>query len=186
MPLFDFNMALREFFISFPMAVSKSDRFFMSTINREQMRKTLSVLQEKYDFVMQFLSSESVGPTNDRTILDANGLSVREVTPFEEAQIKEWMSDQKGNYINAYKVVNEKTEERFYEFCRENDLSDGAGGKGGYLLLFKVATGNPYYIYRHRNEGGKLSVPKHWRDFHKDPPDCLCTGLKWEKKETIL
>lgn len=38
-----------------------------------------------------------------------------------------------------------------------------------YILLFKVATGNPYYIYK---EGGKR--PNTWSDFHKDHPDKHC------------
>ena len=44
------------------------------------------------------------------------------------------------------------------------------GGRAGYMLLFKVATGNPWYIYRDK----KYSRPNHWEDFHKDHPGMHC------------
>ncbi len=47
----------------------------------------------------------------------------------------------------------------------------GSGtGNTGYLLIFKVATGNRYYIYRDR----AANRPNHWEDFHKDHPENHC------------
>ena len=239
----DYNAKLRELFIVFPMAVSKSDHYFIDTIDREQMKETVSKLQEKVDGIMQMLASSSVIPNNDKTILEANDVEMREVTEEEEEKIKEYMSDQSENFVRAYKVTNHKTEKRFNEFCAKEGLTEkkgishlwhgtgyenlwsifksgmylnpalikagvricgkafgygiyfapycrksmgytsssaaihrgGNGGRGGYLLLFKVATGDPYYIYRHRDGQGRLKVPQHWADFHKDNPGKLCT-----------
>lgn len=66
----------------------------------------------------------------------------------------------------------------FAPYCRKSmgytssakAIHRGGTRNGGYLLIFKVATGTPYNIYE---EGGK--TPKHWEDFHKDHPECHCT-----------
>lgn len=44
-------------------------------------------------------------------------------------------------------------------------------GNVGYMLIFKVATGNPWYIYR---EKGHYTRPNHWEDFHVDHPGKHC------------
>lgn len=44
-------------------------------------------------------------------------------------------------------------------------------GRTGYLLVFKVATGNPYYIY---SDPTGCHRPNHWEDFHRDHPDKHC------------
>lgn len=46
----------------------------------------------------------------------------------------------------------------------------GGNSNVGYLLVFKVATGEPYYIYRDLN----AKRPNHWADFSADHPGKLC------------
>lgn len=41
----------------------------------------------------------------------------------------------------------------------------------GYLLVFKVATGKPYYIY---SDPTGCHRPNHWADFHEDHPGMHC------------
>ena len=48
--------------------------------------------------------------------------------------------------------------------------SGSSSSDTGYLLVFKVATGNPYYIYRDKN----ASRPNHWEDFHMEHPENHC------------
>ena len=72
----------------------------------------------------------------------------------------------------------------FAPYCRKSMGYTSAAGamyrggseKGGYLLIFKVATGNPYYYYRGTDKKGSKLVshyrPNHWEDFHKKVPDC--------------
>ncbi len=67
----------------------------------------------------------------------------------------------------------------FAPYCKKSMGYTSAAGamhrgdssnKGGYILIFKVATGKPYDIYK---EGHKR--PNHWEDFHRDHPDRHCT-----------
>ena len=72
----------------------------------------------------------------------------------------------------------------FAPYCRKSmgytsaagAMYRGGSNRGGYLLIFKVATGNPYYYYRGTDKhGAKLPNhyrPNHWEDFHKQVPDC--------------
>lgn len=53
-------------------------------------------------------------------------------------------------------------------YC-SNDFGSGRHAHG-YMLVFKVMTGNPYYIYRDKNP----KRPNHWKDFHRDHPDMDC------------
>lgn len=253
----EYNESLKEFFINFPMAVSKSDKYFVNRIDREHMKDTVSKLQEKLDGVLQLLNTKESAPTYDQTVLEANGIDIRPVNKDEENLIREWMSDQSDNYVEAYKVTNYKTEDRFNKYCEKEGLKEGSGishlwhgtgyenlwsifksgmylnpaliksgvricgkafgygvyfapycrksmgytssncaihrgggsEKGGYLLLFKVATGNPFYIYRkeERDNDGRCRVPQHWTDFHKYHPGKHCTWAEMgqEGDETI-
>ncbi len=57
-------------------------------------------------------------------------------------------------------------------YCGNNFSYDRSlGGNVGYMFIFKVATGNPWYINR---EKGYAKVPQHWGDFHKDHPGKHC------------
>ena len=37
------------------------------------------------------------------------------------------MSDQSDNYVEAYKVTNYKTEDRFNKYCEKEGLKEGSG-----------------------------------------------------------
>ena len=55
--------------------------------------------------------------------------------------------------------------------ARWNNGGSSNSNNAGYLLVFKVATGKPYYIYSDPNGCNR---PNHWEDFHKDHPDMHC------------
>lgn len=46
------------------------------------------------------------------------------------------------------------------------------GGRTAYIFLFKVATGNPYYIYSDKDKPNMR--PNHWEDFHENHPKQHC------------
>ena len=51
-------------------------------------------------------------------------------------------------------------------FCVDRTIKKN----GTYMLIFKVATGNPWYIYRDNN----YVRPNHWEDFHQNHPGKHC------------
>lgn len=57
-----------------------------------------------------------------------------------------------------------------YTSSRGSNYGHGNQDKG-YLAIFKVATGTPYYIYR---DGGYSKRPNNWNDFHKNHPEADC------------
>ncbi len=240
-----FNAYLKDLFTQLPLAISKQDNYFATIDDKKHYEDVIVRLQDKLDTICQNLrkfneEKEAVnnGTYERQTVLEANNLDMRDVTPEEKAKILEWMSNQKDNFVRAWKVTNFATEKRFDEFCTKEGLTEENGishlwhgtgfeniwsifksglylnpelikagvricgkafgyglyfapycrksmgytsscvaihrgngsGRGGYLLIFKVATGKPYDIY---NEGGKR--PDHWEDFHRDHPDRHCT-----------
>ncbi len=248
----DFNALVAEFFTQFPLAVSKADNYFATTQDPKHFEDVISRLQEKLDNVLQQLRTfekeeeafKKNGDFDRPTILDANGISMRDVTAAEKAKILKYMSDQSGQYVRAWHIENHATEKRFQDYCAKEGLTEekgishlwhgtgfeniwsiaksglylnpelikpgvsicgkafgyglyfapycrksmgytscagaryrGSGKKGGVLLIFKVATGNPYYIYRDKNS----KRPNHWSDFHKDHPKMHCT---WAEGDT--
>ncbi len=236
-----FNAYLTEFFTALPIAISKADNYFASYDDYEHYTDVISRLQEKLDAMIQQLRKLSTfkAKADERpTIIEANNLEMRNVTKDEKQKILEYMSDQKNNYVRAWKVTNRDTEKRFEEYCKSEGLTDengishlwhgtgfgnmwsimksglylnpalikanvpicgkmfgyglyfapycrksmnytsassamyhgeSGGQKGGFMFIFKVATGNPYWIAR---EGG--SRPNHWNDFHEDHPNKHC------------
>lgn len=53
------------------------------------------------------------------TILEAMGLNIRPVTPKEELEIKTHLTaESQGRYKAAWKIVNEKTERAFQDYCK--------------------------------------------------------------------
>jgi poly [ADP-ribose] polymerase len=246
-----FNMYLKDLFTQLPIAVSKQDGYFATTIDYEHFSSIISTLQEKLDNICQQLrdfkaeaKANKEGTLERKTVLEANNLEMRDVTLEEKQKILEYMSDQSQNYVRAWHVTNFETEKRFQEYCNEHEITEENGGishlwhgtgfenlwsifksglylnpeliksgvricgkafgygiyfapycrksmgytsargamyrggseNGGYLLIFKVATGNPYYYYRGTDKNGaKLENhyrPNHWDDFHKHIPNC--------------
>ena len=240
-----FNRYLKALFTQLPIAVSKQDGYFAYSEDKKHFETVISSLQEKLDAIEQQLrdfneekSRVESGKVPQKTILDANNIEMREITPEEKAKILEMMSDQSQNFVRAWKVTNTVTEKRFQDYCDKEGLSEewgishlwhgtgfenlwsifksglylnpeliksgvricgkafgyglyfapycrksmgytsscaaihrsGGSNRGGYLLIFKVATGKPYDIY---NEGHNR--PNHWEDFHRDHPDRHCT-----------
>lgn len=64
------------------------------------------------------------GASPDKTILENSGIEIRPCTPEEEESIKKHLTaESAGKFKQAFYVRNIKTEERFNEYCKENDIS---------------------------------------------------------------
>jgi len=246
-----FNDYVKELFTYLPIAISKQDHYFATVLDYEHFSDVISTLQDKLDTICQQLrdfNNEKEGAKDGprKTVLEANGLSMRDVTDEEKEKILSFMSDQSGQYVRAWRVTNEETEKRFNEYCKKRGITEENGGishlwhgtgfenlwsifksglylnpelikagvricgkafgygiyfapycrksmgytsaagalyrggdnRGGYLLIFKVATGNPYYYYRGTDKLGRTLEnhyrPNHWGDFNATVPGCDC------------
>lgn len=84
--------------------------------------------QELFDvMVSQIKGIEVEKNSSDKTILEGYGLEWREVTPDEEKWIRKKMGPEGARYVNAWRITNKMTEDRFNAFCKKENLSDGHG-----------------------------------------------------------
>ena len=63
-------------------------------------------------------------PQNDMTILEALGLEIEEVTDDEIQMIKDLMNESKNKFRRAWKVTNIKTQKRFDDFVKKENIKD--------------------------------------------------------------
>lgn len=125
-----FNEQLKKLFMILPrkMKVSQnlcnSPKDFSKIIDREQV-----LLDNMRYHVVERSSSTSAsgkkkaGPKR-KTILEENGIEMRSVSPAEERKIKQILGPNSSLYVNAWSVVNEKTETRFNDFVKENGITE--------------------------------------------------------------
>ena len=234
----EFNHLINDVILYVPRPVADIRKLLAT--DRSQFSDIIQREQDKLDTLQQYLRTSEITST-EKTVLEAYGLAMREVTQDEEKRIKEMMSSVSNRYIRAFRCVNEKTEAAFNEYCKAQNLSDGNGitelfhgsgvenwwsifknglylnpqliksdvvicgkafgygiyfapfaGKsmgyaGGYwraegsekhyLAIYKVATGNPYYIY----SDPQKKRPNHWGDFHADHPNMHCCWAEMGK-----
>jgi len=80
--------------------------------------------QELYDvLVSQIRGTEVKAASSDKTITEAYGLEMREVTEEEEQWIRKRLGREGHRYVRAWRVTNLATEERFDAFCKKNKFS---------------------------------------------------------------
>lgn len=93
----------------------------------DDMGDILAREQELLDVLTSKISQEKKAEevSSGKTILDALGLKARVCTPEEEAQIKKFMgSESAPRFKRAFRINNEKTDARFYEYMEKNGLTD--------------------------------------------------------------
>ncbi len=82
--------------------------------------------QDLLDVMRSQVSENSKISEGKYTILEANGLVITEVVEEKEiAQIKKYLSSESVHYFKrAFRVRNKKTDDRFYTYMKENDISN--------------------------------------------------------------
>ena len=86
------------------------------------------IIQREYD-LLDVMKARVIGnsqmPKNGQTVLDAMDLQIAEVSKLEEQQIKKFMAaESRGKYKRAFRVRNKRTDERFFQFMKENGYSN--------------------------------------------------------------
>ena len=124
-----FNDQLKMLFMILPRKMDISQNLcnsaddFTRIIDREQV-----LLNNMRCHVVEKKSSASgtskTTKPKRKTILEANGINMRSVTPAEERKIKQILGSNSSLYVNAWSVENDKTEARFNRFVKENRITD--------------------------------------------------------------
>lgn len=75
----------------------------------------LDVLVSKLDLHKTSPASSSTPNGTVLSVLDELGLEIEEITPAEETMLKNMMEDSSHAYVDAYKVINKRTQKAFDE-----------------------------------------------------------------------
>ncbi len=103
------------------------------------------VLQDEYsllDAMEGQVVTNAVTPTSDKTILEANGLSVRVATDEEAAEVKRLMGEDAWKAKTVYAVKNDRTEGRLDGWCKDHLVEK----KDRHLLFHGSITENFWNI----------------------------------------
>lgn len=116
-----FNKWLLELFAILPRKMSEVSNYLAET--KEDFSKIIEREQDLLDVMAGQVQTHVVETENqetenmpEQTILEAMGIEIKPVTTDEQKHIKEMLGDIAPRYINAWKVVNKKTQARFDEY----------------------------------------------------------------------
>lgn len=126
----EFNDSLMRLFTTIPRKMSnvssylaKSDEDFSRIIKDEQ--DLLDVMRgQVITHAVEEEPEEDDQPTRNETILEAMGLTFEPVTDKDIELIKSKLGDCKDKYYQAWKVSNQKTQKRFDEFIKKENIKD--------------------------------------------------------------
>lgn len=126
----EFNDSLMRLFTTIPRKMSnvssylaKSDEDFSRIIKDEQ--DLLDVMRgQVITHAVEEEPEEDDQPTRNETILEAMGLTFEPVTDKDVELIKSKLGDCKDKYYQAWKVSNQKTQKRFDEFIKKENIKD--------------------------------------------------------------
>lgn len=126
----EFNDSLMRLFTTIPRKMSnvssylaKSDEDFSRIIKDEQ--DLLDVMRgQVITHAVEEEPEEDNQPIRNETILEAMGLTFEPVTDKDIELIKSKLGDCKDKYYQAWKVSNQKTQKRFDEFIKKENIKD--------------------------------------------------------------
>lgn len=125
MSVAEFNNKLKVLYAAIPRRI---DNLSKNLANRKtDFNDIVANEMDLYDIMLGQLRSNSVEKNAEQTILDAFNLSLRPVTEEETDTIKKMLGSVAPKYINAWRIVNDKTEKRFNEFCKKESLTEEKG-----------------------------------------------------------
>lgn len=126
----EFNSKLSVLFAAVPRRMDKVSKYLAK--RPEDFEKIIESETELYEVIYAQVRGEDESPNQpEQTILEAKGLEWREVNDEEKEWILKKLDGDASRYVNAWKITNKKTEDRFNAFVERNDLK-----KDGVSHLF--------------------------------------------------
>ncbi len=81
--------------------------------------------QELFDVMKSQLKNRDI-ITEDETVLDSYGLKWQEVTDSEKESIIKLLNGE-AKLVNAWRIINERTEKNFNDYCQKRNLTEKSG-----------------------------------------------------------
>lgn len=125
MSLAEFNNKLKLLFAVIPRRMDKLSEHLAK--HKADFAGIVSDEQDLFDIMVSQVRSAGGPKAYGKTILEANGMTMRQVTDDEKSFIKKLLGNNTGKYLEAYRVTNGKTEEEFNDFTELFGLEDGDG-----------------------------------------------------------
>lgn len=125
MSLAEFNNKLKLLFAVIPRRMDKLSEHLAK--HKEDFAGIVSDEQDLFDIMVSQVRSLNTPKACGQTILEANGISMRQVTRDEESFLKALLKENAGRYQEAYRVSNSQTEAEFSDFTELFGLEDGDG-----------------------------------------------------------
>lgn len=124
-----FNEELLKLFTTIPRKmgsvssyIAKEDKEFNKIIKREQ--DLLDIMKGQVVCKQVITEVQKETPVNDKTILEHLGLVFEECSADDIASIKVALGSCSDKFHKAWKVKNLRTQKRFDDFVKENDIKD--------------------------------------------------------------
>lgn len=122
----EFNEHLLELFKIIPRKMRKvADNLIK---DKGEIEKVLEKEQDLLDVMKGQVVQNSLDQNDDiqssKTILDIMGISIEKNTLEDIEIIKKALNESKEKYVNSWKVVNHKTQERYNKFLQENTIKN--------------------------------------------------------------
>lgn len=120
-----FNNVLLELFRTIPRKMKSVEDNLLSDTS-----KIADIIQHEQDLLdvmkgqvaIKEIEESTTDETFDKTILEIMGLEIKPITHDEENLIKKNLGSSSNKYLNAWRIVNLKTQEKFDNFVRLNNI----------------------------------------------------------------
>lgn len=140
----EFNTKLLQLWTAIPRPAKNLSK--MKVSSKGEYEGKLAKEQELLDFLVSTLRKNETSSGKNQTILEANGIDVRCVTPEEEKILKDKMGEDRARYVRAWRVSNKSKEKDFQSYV---DTHPSCQKEGGISHLFHGSgTENFWSIFR--------------------------------------
>jgi len=126
-----FNKVLVDLFKTIPRKMgkvkdylAKDDKKFSEIIQREQDLLDVMKGQVVEHSIEESYEEDTTEVENNKTILEAMGLQFEEVTQEELKMIKKELGEISNKFYSTWKVINNKTQERYDKFIANEKIKD--------------------------------------------------------------
>lgn len=127
MSLAEFNNKLKLLYTAIPRRMDKLSSHLAR--HKQDFAGILADEEDLFDVMVSQVRENRQEHKEEKTILDANRIEMRTVTPEEEAYLKKILRGNAGKYMEAYKVCNHETAQELEHFAKDHDLSMDNGIK---------------------------------------------------------